>query len=458
MIKKYITSDEASEIITQLGLEFAVISNPENVYPPFEVYPLAPKITHTQKELSAVLLNTDGVLASVGNLHLHALEYMVRQISGRFEKEQWFGLDKLIDYPNILAPGSNVNPVDFLIQRYHNFIKPDFFKEAYFHSALWTLILGKDENRKKDVRRNLTLLGCSGMLEDPKLNEYIAQKEFGKYSANVITNYFLHKYCLNLNIQNFSVTAAAASDIYYKRCQEILEIIKLGEGINFAGQVLSGDDKLFIKPSPGIPHFIALVKGWLGDEAHLIFDQLIDLLKTNSSQSYRISDVIAAKNKFIRLSIEFEKNPLTIGLISSESRYNASIIINEVLQIASSQIRGWKISEERKNVILEKFSDFNNVFSTIVTSGDINKMRHKPFRDPYSIALNQLDLHSSRFNEVIGIENSENGIVSLRSSGIGLSVVIPPDRSSTLNLASASFIIPGGIPELLLNYDCFKSV
>ncbi|MDP4172845.1 MAG: hypothetical protein Q8933_02650 [Bacteroidota bacterium] len=455
-MKRYITSDEASEIVTQLGLEFAVINNPDNVYPPFEIYPLTPKIQEAQKQLSSIVMNLEGIFASSEMLHLHSLEYMVRQISGRFEKEQWVGLDKIIDYPNLLN-GSNANPVEFLIQRYHNFIKLDFFKEAYLHSALWTLILGKDEKRKEVVRKNLKDLGCGDLLNDPKLVEYVAQKEFGKYNANVITNYFLHKYDLNLTLQNFIITARAASDIYFKRVHEILELIKLGEGNNLAKEFFPGSEKLFIEPVAGIATMIAIVKGWLGGDAEFIFNELNDTLKKNSSQNYRISDIESTRSNLKRLSLEFEKRPLAIALVSTETQYDTSIIINEALNIISSQIRRLKITEERKNLLIEKFSDYRNIFDTIVTFNDISKSRQKPFRDLYSTALSQLGLHQMRFNEILGIENSENGIISMRTSGIGLTVAIPPFKSNTQNLSEASFIAGGGIPEILLNYNCFFS-
>jgi beta-phosphoglucomutase-like phosphatase (HAD superfamily) len=341
--------------------------------------------------------------------------------------------------------------------KYHNFIKLDFFKEAYLHSALWTLILGKDEKRKEVVRKNLKDLGCGDLLKDPKLAEYVAQKEFGKYNANVITNYFLHKYDLNLTLQNFIITARTASDIYFKRVHEILELIKLGEGNNLAEEFLPGSEKLFIEPVMGIAQMIAIVKGWLGGDAEFVFNELNDILKKNSSQNYRISDIESARSNLKRLSLEFEKKPLAIALVSTETQYDTSIIINEALNLISSQIRMWKITEEKKNALIEKFSDYRNIFDAIVTFNDISKSRQKPYRDLYSTALSQLGLHQMRSNEILGIENSENGIISMRTSGIGLTVAIPTFKSNTQNLSGASHIAGGGIPEILLNYNCFFS-
>ncbi|MGE5458441.1 MAG: hypothetical protein ACM3RX_08810, partial [Methanococcaceae archaeon] len=215
-MKKFINSDEAAELITQLGVEFAVIRNPEGDYPPFEICPLMPKINYAQKKVSAVVLNLEGVAASLRDLSFHSLEFMIRQVSGRLEKEQWYGLDKIIDYPNLIG-FSSTRQIEYLVQRYHNFIKAEYFKEAYLNAVLWTLILGKEEHRKREVKSNLLILGLEEMLADPKLEESIEKKEFGKYNANVLTNYFVHKYGDRLNLLDFYATARAAADIYLKR-------------------------------------------------------------------------------------------------------------------------------------------------------------------------------------------------------------------------------------------------
>lgn len=457
MNKKYITNDEASEIITQLGVEFAVVNNPENIFPAFEIYPLAPKITAKQKNISAVLLNMEGIFISTENLHLHSLEYMVRQFSGRFEKSQWHGLDKIIDYPGLLGD-SSTNPVEFLVQRYHNYIKPDFFAEAFMHSILWILILGHDESWKKKVYTELAMLGYSEILNDPKLSEYIALKEFNKYNANVITNYFIHKYNPVINIQNFAQTVSAARFIYNRRYQEILEVIKLGEGANLAEEIFETNDISFIRPNPGAALFLALCRGWLGDDVKYLFDDLGDSLKTLNSIGYLISDKEAALDQLLKLSSRFEAHPLKTALVSSQNHYSTSILISESLNLLAAEVRKWKLPEARKSGILEKFSHFADVFDTIITKNDISPIRKKPHPDAYSIAITRLGFDRSRFNEIIGIENSENGIISLRSSGIGLSLAFPPPKSQSLSFAHSVQILQGGFPELILNHNCYISL
>ncbi|MEI7812275.1 MAG: hypothetical protein WCJ01_07605 [Ignavibacteria bacterium] len=457
MNKRFVSNEEASELISQLSLEFTVINNQADSYPAFELCPIAPKILTTQKHISAVLINLDGCTISTNRLKLNALEYVVRQVSGRFETEQWRGLDRIIDIPNILDEQHN-NPVEYLIQRYHNFIKIDYFKRAYFHSVLWTLILGPDQERKDQTRHNLQLLGCGEMLNDAKLAEYTALKEFTKYNSNVITNYFLHKYGRNLNIHSFGNTVKAAEDIFYKRYFEILELIKLGEGHNLAEEILNEKDEYFVEPIAEVAVFFALIKGWLGEEVETLFDQINNSLKVTDSQNYRISDIEQVKRNLIRLAKEFEADPARIAIVSSDTLYESTVIGTELLNLISTQVRLWKISDHKKNFIFDKLTDPQNIIDAIVTRGDINDIRLKPHRDLYSIALLKLGIPRTRFNEVLGIENNENGIIALRSAGIGLCVALPDSKYNMQSVASAAYVVSGGYPEIMLYYNCFMTI
>lgn len=455
--KKLLSSDEVSEIIAKLGLEFAVVHNPAPIYPEIELYALAPKITVPQKELSAVILDLEGTVCTTLELRLHSLEYVIRSISGRSSKEEWKGLDPLIDHPNLLGIGVP-EQIRYLVQRYHNFIKPDQLKEAYLHSVLWTLILSHNDDRKDEASYSLDHLGLGEMLKDEKLHEFIIQKEFNKFNSNVITNFFMHKYGSLLNFQNFDDTARAAAEIFFQHYHQMLELIKYGEGSNLAREITGLSDVPLIKPLPSIPLLFALVKGWLGEDISYLFDEISRELKEKSSQVYRISSQDEAKMKLIELARHFQLHPLKVALVSSSAGYESGIILTELFNVISHEIRKWKIPQAKKDLLIEKFADSKNVVDVFVTSDQTSKIRLKPHRDLFSITLSRLGLQQRMFNQILGFEDSENGIIALRASGIGLTAAVPFNRNLRHDFSAASFVLPGGVTEAILNYNLFVSL
>lgn len=455
--KKFLNSDEVSEIIAKLGYEFAVVHNPAPLYPEIELYPLAPKITVPQKDLSAVILDLEGTVCSTLDLRLHSLEYVVRSISGRLTKDEWKGLDPLIDRPNLMGISTS-EQIRYLVQRYHNFIKPEAMKESYLHSVLWTLISGHNEERKDEASFSLDQFGLGEMLKDSKLHEFMLQKEFSKFNSNLITNYFLHKYGSQLSIKNFDDTVRAAAEIFFQHYHQMLELIKYGEGSNLAEEISGQSELPLVRPMPSIPLLFALAKGLLGEDVAYLFDEMSQELKHKSSQVYRISSQEEAREKLVKLGKYFESHPLKLALVTSSGGYEADIILVELFNVISHEIRKWKIPQAKKEMLLEKFSDYKNIVNVFITGDKVSKIRPKPHRDLFSIALSRLGLPQSMFSQIVGFEDSENGIIALRASGIGLTAAVPVMRNSRHDLSAASFILQGGITEALLNYNLFMSL
>lgn len=455
--KKFLNSDEVSEIISKLGLEFAVVHNPAPIYPETELYPLAPKITAAQKELSAVILDLEGIACSTLELRLHSLEYVIRSVSGRLTKEEWKGLDPLIDHPNLLGIGTT-EQIRYLIQRYHNFIKPEAMKEAYLHSVLWTIILSRNDERKDEASYSLDQFGLGEMLKDSKLHELMLQKEFNKFNSNLITNYFLHKYGNLLKIKDFDDTVRAAAEIFFQHYHQMLELIKYGEGSNLAEEISGQGEVPLIRPLASIPLLFALVKGLLGNDAAYLFDEISQELKLKSSQVYRISSQEDARIKLGKLGEYFEKHPLKVALVTSSGRYEAGIVLSELFNVVSHELRKWKIPQARKEMLLDKFSDHKNIVDVFITSDEASRMRPKPHRDLFSIALSRLGFPQSMFSRILGFEGTENGIIALRAAGIGLTAAVPFSRSSRHDFSAASFVMAGGITEAILNYNLFVSL
>lgn len=452
-MKKVVGNEDASELVRQQSEEFTIIHNPDHVFPSTEVVPLAPRVTSARENMQAVVMHMEGIVSNAEQLCFHSLEHMLRQISGRFTRESWHGLDPLLDHPNLIESNPVAN-VEFLVNRYNNYIKREFFVEAYFYSALWTLIKGFDENQKKEVRADLATLGCRDLLKDEKLDEFISKGEFGKYNAHLITNYFLHKYGESFKIINYNSTVKAALDIYYQRYQEILQLLKSGKGSETALNI-PGDGRSFIEPMPGFAIFLALIKGWLGEDVKYVFDELKTDLEKKHGASFHKVDIDIVKNKLITISKSFETNPLKTAIVSSAIFQEAEIVIEEIFRIISMQAEQWKLPSEKKNFIKDKFKNYLNALDFFVTGSDSGGMRLKPHRDLYSIALYQLGIPRMKFQEVIGFDNTESGIIALRAAGIGFCVALTSGRAQVFESSLPSYVISGGIPEVLLYHNLF---
>lgn len=454
MAKIFITNEEAAELVTRQAVEFAMIQNPDYVFPPYEVYPLAARITTPREKLCAVIMDMDGTTTTTEELCLHSLEYMIRQISGRNSKEEWRGLDHIIDYPNVIG-NSTTRHVEFLISRYSNFIKAEALKESFFHAALWTMFAGHDENRKKDVRNDIINLGCGALLEDPKFLEY-EEKGIPDINIHAASGYFLSKYGKTFSITGYSSTVRAAIDIYYQRYHEILKLISSGKTEKLADTIPQKPGAHLISPMPGAGIFLALIKGWLGEDIKYLYPSLKEELRSGNNQlHYPIIDEDIVCNKLYHLSLKFEESPLKVAIVTSSIQYEADIVMKEVFSVLQEQIDNWKITGEKKKFLKEKFSNYKNVYDTFVTATDSSELRLKPHRDLYSIALHQLGIDKNMFHEVAGFEDSESGTIALRAAGIGLCVAMPFPKTVGHDLSAAAFILKGGLPECLLYHNLF---
>ncbi len=121
----------------QLGAtEFAQVRNLDFVFAPFELYPLAPLVRPPLPRIVAFATDMDGTSTTTEPLALHALEYMVRRVTGRLHKSQWPGLDPRLDYPHVIG-NSNFRHTEFLLQRYGPQVNHSAFTRAFFCCGRW---------------------------------------------------------------------------------------------------------------------------------------------------------------------------------------------------------------------------------------------------------------------------------------------------------------------------------
>ncbi|MFH0793580.1 MAG: hypothetical protein V2A74_06060 [bacterium] len=451
---KFVDGAKAAELVGAAGAEFAVVRNPDYVHPPFEIYPLAAKITTPRERIRAIVTDMDGTTTTTEALCLHSLEFMVRRISGRMSRAKWAGLDRAADYPHIIG-NSTTKHVEYLIEKYQAEIKPQEMTRAFVHSALWFLAFGKDEGRVREVRNNLVNLGCGAMLDDPRLKGLLEKKRVNEKEVSDIASTFVKSHGRKFHADTFTLTVRAAIDIYYQRYHEILAAIQRGQGEKLSEELLGAAGRHLVEPLAGVGVFLALVKGWLGESVRKLVPDLMTSFRVSCPEECAELDIGAATEKLVRVGKKFESEPARIGIVTSSIFYEANIVMTAVFDLLRKQVEAWPVAKEKKDILREKFSAYQNVYDGVVTATDSSEIRLKPHRDLYSIALHQLGVAPGRFDEVIGFEDSESGTIAIRAAGIGLCVAVPFPESMGHDLRAASFVLRGGLPEALLRYNLF---
>lgn len=436
----FIDKKNAANNIQLLSDEYALIENPEFIYPPFEIIPLTKKI-YFPDELIAAVMDMDGTTTTTEELCIESLEFMIRKMSGLITKEQWNGLDHSKDYPNIIG-NSTTKHIEYLINTYRFLINDEITLRSFIEAISWTLKEGKSEQRKNEVE---DLLKSFGLIET--FNELIQTNESSASISNEkeIINLFSTK----INLKDQSNLIKIGIEIYYQHYHQYL--LSLSNDKN-----LSSSKKL-IEPLPGLAIFLTLIKGLLGEEAENLTEPLINDFKRKNPET-EFNFVFDNFHLTLKaLGIHFEKHPLKVALVTSSIFYEADIVLTEVFKQMRIEIENWKISDKRKYKILDKFSSYKSYYDAIITASDAYEFRLKPQRDLYSIALYRLGISRENFDKVIGFEDSQSGTIAIRAAGIGCCIAVPFPQTKDHNLQAAAYILWNGLPEFILKHKCLIS-
>ena len=461
-LAKYLNIDETTDIMKvnagKLGVrEFAVVKNLDYIFSPAEIYPLAPKITKPLPDISAVAMDMDGTSTTTEPLALNSLEYMVRRFTGRPAGEDWPGLDKEKDYPFIIG-SSNFRHTEFLARRYEPDIKPEALRSAFFEAALWTLSNMEDKGRVKDITRNAVNCGLGDLLEDEEFKKIVGKKIVNDENVAEHAEPFIEKYGERFRTSNFNELVAACLDIYYTRYHAILKRIEAGEGDSLSKELLGSESRHLIEPMPGFAIYIALIKGLLGDEIDNLFDELKQALLANTHVNYTETEIDAKKHILKPLASHFRKKPVKVALVTASIFYEAHVCMKEIMHVAGLEVEKWPIPDENKQKVLDKFSDYRNIYDGFATATDASEARLKPHRDLYSIALYQMSVPKEKYPKCIVLEDTEPGIISARAAGIGLACAMPNRDTQRQNYSAASFILHAGLPDLILFHNTFLAL
>ncbi|MCX7918276.1 MAG: hypothetical protein N3A72_01455 [bacterium] len=468
---KFITSKNSRNILQQIYKkldysELALVKNPAYIYAPVEIYPLVRKRKRMLPKLVGVVKDMDGTTTTTEALCLHSLEWMVRRITNRMDKRDWQGLDRERDYPHIIG-NSTTKHIEYLIKRYRTKILPEAFRKAYLESVIWTLNFGKDERRRNEVIATVSAFGLDGLLQENELRSILAcyreyQDEHASASRYLEKNglpssllqKLLNKYGKNLAFTRFSDQVRAALDIYYQRYHTILMEVAAGRGKECARAVLENNHQRLIEPMPAVGIFIALIKGWLGEDIARFYPYLATHILAKSPR-WKEKELFRFKSRLAQLGRYFVQHPVKVAVVTSSIAYEADIVLTEVFNVIREQITDWELPDKKKKELINRFSDYRGVYDSCITATDSSEIRLKPHRDLYSIALHQLGIPKSEYQYVVGFEDSESGTIAIRAAGIPICVAVPFAETAGHDLSAATYILHGQLPEAILAYNCF---
>jgi beta-phosphoglucomutase-like phosphatase (HAD superfamily) len=459
--RKLETVDRAIKIFRarakELGAdEVAVVRNPSYVYGPMELYPLAPKPPLPLPRLAGIVKDMDGTTTTTEPLCLHSLEWMVRQVTGRLNLNEWEGLDHAADYPHIIG-NSTTKHVEYLIETYADAFNADACLRAYVHAAAWTLSHGRDPGRRREVRASIPALGLAGIWQDGEFQELATNMgNKRRYDPAVyerlgarLAQEFAHRF----RVSSLTDRVRASVDIYYMRYHVILGDIADGKGAQRAEEVLGSRTATLIEPMPGVAVFLAAMKGLLGGDLRFFAEPLLEHVRKNlpdvSLETGRVAQRLEKLGRYL------EAHPVPVAVVTSSIAYEANIVLGEVFSILRRQVEGWPLPQEQKELILRHLESPGTYYDAIVTASDSSEIRLKPHRDLYSIALHTMGLSREDYCHVLGFEDSESGVVAIRAAGVGMALAVPFVGTEGHDLSAAARILPGQIPEVLAVHGCF---
>lgn len=437
-----IDKSQAAELATGSSDLFVRIPNPSYVFPPYEICPIAAPLTGFDKPPVAAVMDMDGTTTTTETLCLHSLEHAVRKAMGPAGME-WTGLDPQRDYPNVIG-NSTTKHVEYLVDAYGARFDAHALGQAFLAAAGWTLRHSRDEQRRQQVRINLRRAGWD---EDTITDLADGAGEKNRMAPQTPAP-------ASPPITRRELQVQACIDVYYQRYHEILAAIEAGDR-KFLTAIPGVDaDRPLIEPMPGVAVTLALLSGDLGGEAGKLAGLLPapDAMKTAGRDGSALTD---AQTTLVHLGRFFGDHPVRLALVTSSIRYEAEVVMGEVFGAIRKEVAGWPVSDTVKARLDARFASPDACYDAFVTASDSSEIRLKPFRDLYSIALQQTGVDPADFDAVIGFEDSQSGTVAIRAAGIGRCVAVPFHETGGHDFDAASLVAHGGLPEVLIQHRFF---
>ncbi len=458
--RKILKVDAMPEAVRQVvemtgASEAALVRNPGYIYSPVEFYPLAPKVVGPIPRVAGVVKDMDGTTTTTEPLCLHSLEWMVGRITDA--AEDWNGLDKKRDYPHIIG-NSTTKHVEYLIETYGEKFSPHAALAAWIKAAMWTLSRGRDAGRRAEVRANMPVLGLGVLVAEAEFLKQcspdLVDAPYDDEAVEMLAARLAEKHLDLFRCASLNDRVRVAVDIYYMRYHMILADIAAGHGRERARQILGSADAHLIEPMPGVGAFVAAVKGLLGAELAELAEPLAEHVLSHCPD-FELPGTVALKTRLAQLGERFAASPVPVAVVTSSIAYEAGVVLGEVLGVLRSEVAEWPVREACREKILARLGSAETFYDTVVTASDSSEIRLKPHRDLYSLALHRIGLGQDDYPCVMGFEDSESGVVAIRAAGVGLSVALPFIDTAGHDLSAAAHILHGGLPQVLIEKNCF---
>lgn len=432
LLPKYADRETAAQLIQQNGNEFAVVQNPSYIFPPYDLYPLAPKQTELTDGIEAILIDLDGTVTDTEPMYLRVLDRVAQAMAGK-EGGQWQGLDETRDYPNLIG-NSVTKHVEYLVAQYSAPSAFDVFARRALRACQWNLTNTFDESRHEDILAALSAMGALKIWEDPR---FTALGEGDRPAVDALLDALMEEY--PCRIESEPVRVQAGIELYYEFLYSLLT---------------SEESESLIRLTDGVGLFHALIKGWLGEEAANCFEIMCTYLAASERPLEGIEESPTALGV---LGAFFNEHPIRVGMVTSCTRPEADAILEIAFRRMRHEVDGWPISKEKRAFIQKQFAEYTTYYDAYVTASDVPEIRLKPHRDLYSLALNRIGVQPESFHRVVAFEDSEAGIISVRAAGIPLACAVPLPETQGHTYEAASYVARGGLPEVLLKHGLFLS-
>ena len=507
-LAEYINADAAGARLARLAgelgaRELAVVRNLDYLFSPAEIYPLAPRVAPPLERIVAFAVDMDGTSTTTEPLALHALEYMTRRFTGRLDADAWGGLDRALDYPQVIG-ASNQRHTEFLVARYRDALDPGALRQAFFEALAWTLANMRDPQRRRAVCVTARKCGLADLLADREFRALVGGVDAEDATAapadgparapdvsaagvHELVRPFLQRFGGAFRTSHTGEIVSAALDVYYFRYHAILQAIEAGrtaeleallplptdagegaggppagaggpgEGaggsapadLRVRRQVEDPPHRRLIQPMPGYEVFVPLVKGWLGAEAEAFYEPLRAVLSA-SRPDIPATRLDAARGRLAALGAHFEREPARLALVTASIAYEAQVVMRAVLRGMAADAPRWPVSAQRRDAIAERLADYRAVFDAFINASHACEHRLKPHPDLYSLALSEMSIAPRDYPCCVGLEDTEPGVIALRAAGIGCAIALPNHDTSRQDYAAATDVLRGGLPELLL--------
>lgn len=449
---KFADAKTAARLVKELGKEFAVVENASHVFPPYDIYALAPGRTRVRDSLAAAVMDMDGTTTTTEPLCINALQTLVGRISGLIDKPRWAGLDPERDYPHIIG-NSTTRHVEYLLKTYADKIRPAHFMRALVQSAAWTTGFSPDASRRRDLDSMMAVLGIEGLKRDHRFEALTKVPRHDGPDEQEAIKTLAAELKRAYPANDFARLTRASVEIYYQRYHELLTAVALADGKPLPEHLNPPSGSVLIQPMPGIGIFLALITGLLGKEAAWVLPTLREHLQAHFADTAKTID--GAEATLSWLGTRFVESPARVALVTSSIAYEAGVVLHEVFRQLRDECGTWGLSIATEERVRARFKSPESFYDAIITASDSCEIRLKPHRDLYSLALGHLGLGPDQFENVAGFEDSESGTIAIRAAGISVCCALPFHMTSGHGFEAASHTCPGGLPEVILREQCF---